>query len=267
MVKFPVLASALAVALALATVGARAEKAPIPSPADGRIRTVVYNARDVVALQGAFGYAMSVRFSDRETVQDVGLGDSQAWQVMKSGDKHGILLKPQEENANTNLLIRTNRRLYNFSLAAFKATSPNDPQLTYAVHFTYPQDELAAQAALDDEAARIKREEIAAPMGPESYNWQYAWAGDARSKPLRVFDDGRFTYFQFADGQALPAIFAVDEQGKEALVNSHQRGAFTVVERREAQFSLRDGTLATCIFDETSPVASRTRNYRRRKLL
>ena len=63
------------------------------------------------------------------------------------------------------------------------------------------------------------------------------------------------------------AIFAVDEGGKEALVNSHQRGAFTVVERREAQFSLRDGTLVTCIFDETAPVVSKSRNYRRRKPL
>ncbi len=267
MVKYPALAFAVAATLALTPVAAYAEKAPIPSPADSRIRTVVYNARDVVALQGAFGYAMSVRFSNRETVQDVGLGDSQAWQVMKSGDKHGILLKPQEEKANTNLLIRTNKRLYNFSLSAFQATSPNDPQLTYAVHFTYPQDELAADAARQEEVDRVQGEEITAPMGPEAYNWKYAWAGDSRSKPLRVFDDGKFTYFQFADGQALPAIFAVDEDGKEALVNSHQRGAFTVVERREAQFSLRDGTLVTCIFDETAPVVSKSRNYRRRKPL
>ena len=67
---------------------ALAEKEPIPGPADPRIRTITYNARDVVLLRGAYGYSMSVRFSDAEVVEDIGLGDSKAWQVVKSGDEH-----------------------------------------------------------------------------------------------------------------------------------------------------------------------------------
>jgi len=258
---------AAALVLALFCNAALAEKLPVPSPADSRIRTVVYNPRDVVALRGAYGFAMSVRFSDAEKVYDVGLGDTVAWQVVKSGDKHGVMLKPQEENANTNLFVRTDKRLYHFALSAFKAEGPNDPNLTYAVHFTYPQDELEALASADAEEQRIKDTTLSSAGGPESYNWSYSWAGDQRSKPVRIFDDGKFTYLQFADGQPLPAIFAVDENGEESLVNSHQRGQFTVVERREAQFSLRDGKFVTCIFDDTAAAPLKNRNYRRRKPL
>jgi type IV secretion system protein VirB9 len=258
----------LAILLALSTAPVLAEKSPEPSPADARIRSVSYNPRDVVALQGAYGYAMSVRFADHERVHDVALGDSVAWQAQVTGDKRGILLKPVETNANTNLLVRTSERLYHFSLAGFEASGPNDPRLTYAVHFHYPQDELRQQAAAADERERIKSTEVAPALGPESYNWRYSWAGADRSKPLRVFDDGRFTYFQFEEGRPLPAIFAVDEEGNEALVNSHQRGNFTVVERRERQFSLRDGNAVTCIFDDTAPAPKqRSANYRRRKPL
>lgn len=246
---------------------ASAEKIPTPSPADPRIRTVVYNARDVVALRGAYGYAMNIRFSEAETVRDVALGDSQAWQAVKSGDNHGVMIKPQEENAAGNLIIRTDARLYHFALSSFRATSPNDPALTYAVQFIYPQEELAIEAEKADEAARRRGQEITQAAGPDSYNWRYSWSGDDRSKPVTVFDDGKFTYFRFRPGQPLPAIFAVDEKGNEALVNSHQRGEFTVVERREAQFSLRDGKAVTCIFDETAPPPQKNRSYRRRKPL
>ena len=128
-------------------------------------------------------------------------------------------------------------------------------------------DELEALASADAEEQRIKDTTLSPAGGPESYNWSYSWAGDQRSKPVRIFDDGKFTYLQFADGQPLPAIFAVDENGEESLVNSHQRGQFTVVERREAQFSLRDGKFVTCIFDDTAAAPLKNRNYRRRKPL
>jgi type IV secretion system protein VirB9 len=242
---------------------ALAEKEPIPGPADPRIRTITYNARDVVLLRGAYGYSMSVRFSDSEVVEDIGLGDSKAWQVVKSGDEHGILLKPQEDNANTNLQIRTSRRLYNFSLSAITVTSSSDKALTYSVFFNYPQDELEAQAA----SQKHRDQEISAAAGPESYNWSYSWSGSASPKPLRVFDDGKFTYFEFAETTKLPAIFSVDADGNEALVNWHQKGRFVVVERIESQYSLRDGSFVTCIFNDTIKRESRKANYRKRKPL
>ena len=37
--------------------------------------------------------------------------------------------------------------------------------------------------------------------------------------PISVFDDGKATYFQFDADTDYPAIFAVDDDGKEAVVD------------------------------------------------
>jgi type IV secretory pathway VirB9-like protein len=49
------------------------------------------------------------------------------------------------------------------------------------------------------------------------------------------------TYFEFAEQQALPAIFAGGPGKDEALVNSSMRGRVMVVQQRSGRFSLRSG--------------------------
>jgi hypothetical protein len=51
----------------------------------------------------------------------------------------------------------------------------------------------------------------------------------------------------------MPAVFAVDENGNERLVNFNVQGKYVVVSGLESQFTLRDGDTATCIFNETFP--------------
>jgi len=47
----------------LATAPAVAEKQPQPGPADTRIRTVVYNPRDVVKVIGHYGFQTLIQFA------------------------------------------------------------------------------------------------------------------------------------------------------------------------------------------------------------
>jgi type IV secretion system protein VirB9 len=97
-------------------------------------------------------------------------------------------------------------------------------------------------------------------------NFRYSWSGSPPTKPLRVFDNGEFTYFAFADGQSVPAIFSVDADGNEALVNHHVRGEYVVVERLGSQFSLRSGDFVTCIFNDLRPHPSAKRSKERTPL-
>ena len=58
--------------------------------------------------------------------------------------------------------------------------------------------------------------------------------------PLHIFDDGQFTYMQLQAGQAIPAIFAVDNSsGKEAVVNYRREGDYLIVQQLSPQFTLR----------------------------
>jgi hypothetical protein len=49
------------------------------------------------------------------------------------------------------------------------------------------------------------------------YDFAYRLAGDARAKPVQVFDDGRDTFFQFHPGEPVPAIFAEGPAGPRLL--------------------------------------------------
>ena len=67
---------------------------------------------------------------------------------------------------------------------------------------------------------------------------------------LRLFDDGQATYFAFGPDEDLPAIFAVDPDGGEAVVNSHMRAGYIVVDRLAPGFVLRRGSEVTKVFND-----------------
>jgi len=246
----------------LLPVSAIAEKLPQPGPTDSRIRTVVYNPRDVIRITGHYGYQTLVQFANYEEIKNISIGDSLAWQVVRPKEQHNLLfVKPIENNAQTNLTVVTilpsqtgngtiEQRIYNFALEARKTTSANDPNQAWTIQFE------AAQAATQRNAV-IGRPGIGNNGDPTGWNFNYTFAGDKAQVPVKVFDNGEFTYFQFDKDTDTPAIFLVAKDRSESLVNSVRQGDYLVVHRRGRQFTLRNGNLVTCIFnaelDQASP--------------
>ncbi|MEM8820090.1 MAG: P-type conjugative transfer protein VirB9 [Pseudomonadota bacterium] len=244
---------AAALSLLLAT-PAFAERPARPGPVDSRIRSVAYAERDVVRINGHYGFTTSIELHPTETIQTVSIGDSEAWQVVKPAQPNLLFVKPIDHQGDTNMTIVTDRRIYNFMLFARQAQRHDSPGLTFHVKFRYPSDEAAAIAYQAGEATRLASLG-ASPSGipPENWNFEYGFSGSERLRPVRAFDDGRFTYFAFSDVGTTPAIFLVDEEGAEQLVNYTTRGRYVVVERLGRQFTLRDGNIHTCIFNQAFP--------------
>ena len=230
---------------------ALAEKEATPGRVDPRIKTVTYNERDVVVLHGHYGYSTHVIFSPEEEIVHLSPGDSLAWQIVPK--QNHLFLKPMENDADTNLSVLTNLRMYNFELRANEASSSADRSLSFAVKFHYPEDELRRAMASAQQEAQIRDTEVmpGREFAADSMNFDYSMRGAEEIAPTRVFDDGEFTYFQFPNEIDTPAIFLVDKEKKEAIVNFHVRGKFVVVQRIGAQFILRNGNLATCIYNDT----------------
>lgn len=256
----------LAVALAAAFSSAEAAREPRPGQADSRMRSVVYNPSEVVPLRTYLFFVQTICFADYEVIEDVATGDAEAFQVAQNADKNCILIKPQVEAARSNLFVMTSARRYAFTLqVAGMADATNLDNQVFAVQFQYPDDEIAAaEAAKRQQAVQVGSALGSQPVGPEAWNWNYSYSGSRVTKPLRVLDDGKFTYFDFGKGK-VPAIFSVDSKGNEALVNFHREGTFMVVERMERQFTLRDGDEVTCIFNENMGPFEKTRSYRRKQ--
>ncbi|MGE0098068.1 MAG: TrbG/VirB9 family P-type conjugative transfer protein [Hydrogenophaga sp.] len=228
-----------------------------PARADERIRVVAYDPEAVIRLQGAYGYTLAVEFGVDEQIVNVSLGDSVAWQAVAR--ENVLYLKPHEDKAETNLLVQTTRRSYTFTLQAFQPLGAGDGRLTYRVRFRYPQDEtrqLEARSTVGMPTA------LAAGLSsqsrsklPSQWNFKYSFKGSRVAAPVQVLDDGEFTYIRFARHENTPAVFEVDTQKNETLVNFRREGEWLVVEKVTRQLVFRSAGNAevACVFNDAFP--------------
>lgn len=163
----------------------------------------------------------------------VAAGDTVRWIIGDTVSGSGasrrvhLLVKPTRSDISTNLVINTDRRTYHVELRATPAT------YMASVSWTYPADELIALRAAEAERERLAP--VAAGLDLAALNFGYRISGDKVGwKPVRVFDDGRQMFVEFAEGiksDEMPPIFGVNPQGEAELVNYRVNGRYLIVDR------------------------------------
>jgi type IV secretion system protein VirB9 len=235
------------VALLLTGVSADAYAAREAKPIkiDHRVRTIMYQPDEVYKYTGHFRYQTSIEFAPDEVIGTISMGDSTAWMMNPSGNR--LFLKPIEQDATTNMTLITNKRVYLFELHARETDDINDKDMVFIMRFVYPdEDNLTVSKYLDS----VPIPDLAKDM--DKYNFNYTISGTDEIAPIRIFDDGEFTYFEFRDKNAeVPALFWVDADGNESLINYRTRGDYIVVERVASKYTLRHGRDIVCVFNET----------------
>ena len=205
----------LAVLLAYLS-NANALETPMKSKADPRIQYVDYKSNQVVKVNGATGCITTIVFAAGEEVTNYGSGFSTAWEFSASGNN--FFLKPKMRDGSTNLVIVTNKRIYNIDVQL--VNKPKDA--THRLTYTYTRE------AQKIKAAKRKQEEVENELNKkdphvyENYpagNWNYTenFASSEGSKviaPVEVHDNGRFTYFKFRNNQDFPAVYKVSTDGE-----------------------------------------------------
>jgi type IV secretion system protein VirB9 len=220
-----------------------AEETPVPGRADRRIRTVVYNQNNVVAIDATFGTSTLIVLDPEEKIQTLGLGDAMAWKVEPNGAGNLLFLKPVEKDAGSNLNIVTDKRIY--TLALRSNNNPPGSQI-YKVVFQYPEKD--ADNQMMAEARERARYPNLKNMNVANLNSAYGYKGSSVNKPDAVYDDGTKTWFRFSG--PVPSIYAVDTERNEALVNYRREGDYIVVDKVNFQWTLRSGTDSTCVFNQ-----------------
>jgi type IV secretion system protein VirB9 len=212
--------AALILALAFAATIANAQVRPTPGAGDPRIQTVTYDANQVVQLQVASGYQLSVEFGPDERIENIAVGDSGAWQVSPNKRGDHLFIKPLQAGAVTNLTVVTDARSYAFEL--MPAMGPG-PTLPFTVRFIYPVAE-AVPSASPARAFKAGR---------------YALSGDSALRPSAMTDDGVHTTFTWPADRTMPAVFAIDDEGHETLVNGAVRDGSYVVDSVANRYRFR----------------------------
>lgn len=210
-----------------------------------KFRSFIYNPNEVYRYLGHYTYQGFIEFEAGETIGTISMGDPTLWLFEHLGNR--LFLKPVgEDNSETNMTVITSKKIYHFELTAKEATGIDDDELIFVAKFSYP-----------DEA---DKNIVQFPKKPKSdepdmrnlsrYNFSYQYTGEPAIAPVKVFDNGEFTYFQFPTKSAeIPAIFTVDSAGFESLVNFRSAGDYIIVERMAPQFTLRSGPDIVCVYN------------------
>jgi P-type conjugative transfer protein TrbG len=166
-------------------------------------------------------------------------GDTERWEIAPApagpdGRTLLIVVKPRDCDITTNLVLATDRRLYDLTLDAppCKSRSTN-PQHPYARHvrFYYP-DAMLARWALPatPSPARVGPDVLALNFGYRvKKDRQFPWA------PAQVFDDGARVYIKLpaeARHAEAPVLFVVESDGSRILINYSVVGGDTYVTDR-----------------------------------
>ena len=228
------LRNALFALLALGAAGtASAQAGPEPTPGgDPRIKQVTYDPDAIVPIRGVLGYEMAVEFSAAERIENVSIGDSLSWQVTPNRKATLLFIKPMAKGNPTSMTVVTNLRIYSFVLSAVEPRGGSDPSQMLRLRFLYPPPPPPPKEPVMAQPP---------PPKPEDFNFDYAIKGSKALQPVRVFDDGRVTYFQFDSRKDTPALFVVNPDNKEELAETRVTGAYTVIDLTAERFVLRYG--------------------------
>lgn len=227
------------------TTHALALSIPEASIHDPRVRVVEYRRSDVVQLVTTPGVQTHIQVEDGENYITHALGDGKAY-VLAIKANH-FFLKPTALNANTNLTIVTDRRVYNYRLRF--AESLDDSRSIFDLSYRYPDSEEKKARAVLEQAALEK----AFKERRGKANTAYSMAGDLALAPVNAWDDQEFTYFKFPANADLPGIYLVDEAGNESIANrviAGQASDIYVVQKVSPKWMLRLGDQAMVIYNE-----------------
>ena len=212
---------------------------------DARIRVVPYTADAVYRLRGYVGYQIDITFAPGERFMGLGVGDSKG--VAFAAEANHLFLKPRAAHVATNLTVLTTRRTYLFDYEADpRPPDPGGADVIYAMRFVYPA--ARAHAAFGG-GGRVARD-IAAARTARPRNYDYWYCGDPSLKPAAAWDDGVQTTLVFGAHAELPAVFVLNGDGTESLVNFQVQAGRIVIQRVAGRLVVRRGKLAGCIVDK-----------------
>ncbi len=214
----------------LAVVGtANAAGIPQVAGSDTRIKTQVYDQTNVTVANASVGRVSRIIFERGEVITFAGSGFTPGWELTPIGNMLVIKamsiqgVQPNPKEWNTNIIVSTNRRAYEFDL---QLVSKDDPSAFYRIDFEYTEqarEQRKAVALAKVESVKVEAEKARAKSLIVN-NYSYEVVADKKSRkvePLTTWDNGTFTYFEFDKNSDMPVITVLDEYNQQHFPETH----------------------------------------------
>lgn len=237
--------TAAAVLMGSLAVVAHSESIPIAGAVDPRIRTAFYDPNQVYELFGFVGFHLDLEFAPDERFVGLSAGDPKALSYGAHGNV--LTIRPKVAHDEMNLTVTTTAHRYYFDYTIAPRPGRDEPQVMYAVRFTYPPPPVTTPKARRGE--RIAKN-FARAEAERSKNTDYWYCGSPAIKPSAVYDDGIETHIRYGAREELPAIFIRHADRTESLLNFTVEGDEVVIHRVARRFVVRRGSLTGCIVNK-----------------
>lgn len=231
----------------------------IPLTTDSRIRTIVYNPNEVFQLKFHYGFQSFIEFAPDEDIEIISLGEAFPWKITPIGKR--LFIRPIQIDITTNMTVITTKRVYQFEITGLAFDERANEDLIYSIRFFYPDAEIKNPKMSEKTSSSKSIDTISVKDGfaltnierGDIINFNYTMAGDAKNIiPIKVFDDGKTTYFQFPrNNLIIPNFSIVDIYGNETPVNYYIDGDYVAVSVVGIQFALRNGKELLCVFNNS----------------
>jgi type IV secretion system protein VirB9 len=237
---------------------------------DPRMKEVWFDPHTVVTVPVKRGVITHIALDPGEAIVEMASGvgadcakPESSWCIAAQPGDRNIFVKPKSTATGANnLAVVTDRRTYAFRFDVLADSDPKQP--VYRLVVKAPAVATAsrqvavspAMSALPAEVPPPSSAEVIADRlqaAPAVLNSNYAIAegkGSDDILPTLVFDDGRFTYFRFPNNREVPAVFQVQGDDSEALVNARMEGDLLVADRVSRRLMLRAGAAVVEVWNE-----------------
>jgi len=213
----------------------------------------------VYEVVAAPGHLTTIALEPGEQLVAKAAGDTAQWSV---GDSHAgsggaartlVLVKPLKPGVRTNLVLSTDRRVYQIDLVSTADVYHSE------VRWNYPHD-LALQLAAGAKRTADEKEvvEPAVKLAELDFGYRVRPRGKHAPDwtPRRVFTDGRKTYIAFPrdlDAAEAPPLFVLGRWDDAQLVNYRVRGGYYVVDQvvRRAELRLGEAPQEVVVIEKT----------------
>ena len=195
-----------------------AQPVPVASAEDSRIAILHYAPGVPGQLRALAGVDLAVLVPRGEHVQRVVVGDPGAVRVDVPGEHDGIVIAALRPVTDVSLAVETEQQAYQLNL-----TVTYQGQVPWLVRIERGQ----AMSHSLFPTTPISTAPPPAPLPPG----QWRVKGDKALLPSTIKDDGAKILIQWSSTQAIPAVFALDDQGQEQMVNGYMRGDVFVIDR------------------------------------
>jgi type IV secretion system protein VirB9 len=202
-----------------------------------QVKTIQYQSNQIITLKGTHFIATSLQFSKNEKIKGIYIGDQIAWTyAINPSTPYIVFLKPTVDISDTNMTVITNQHLYHFHLLANKNRESEDLAI-YSLKFDYTTEKKDQKSKLL-KLNPVRSRQCDSVVNDQIINSSYFLSGSKSILPRHVYDDGRFTYFEFSDNADIPAIFKWEDD-HEKLINTQIQGNTVIAKCTAKKFVLQ----------------------------